>query len=319
MAIPIIPSTFMQTQLRPPSFAPVILTIGLLLGLPLPGILAGSRPLKHYLEFPPLTHYVAHAAFAWPAFIGLALLIILAAAPLLARILLHARDAVTAPPAGLPSAAGVIPPGARRFPGWGWAGIIGGAAAWILAWMRFDWFAPLQSFTFSPLWFSYIVIVNALVYRRTGQCMLTHRPRHLLRLCAASAVFWWSFEYLNRFVQNWHYVGLGALTPLEYFLFATLPFATVLPAVMGTYELLATCPRLYAGLTGFGAVPAINSRRTMMAVFIIRRPGWRVSASGRIICSMLWLTAGPVCIAQALVVTTLLTDLAHGDGAGWRC
>ncbi len=308
----------MQAQRRPPSSAPAILTIGLMLGLPLPGILAGGRPLKHYLEFPPLTNYVEHAPFAWPAFIGLALLILFSTAPLLARILFHARDAVAGAPAGLPAAADVLPPGARRFPGWGWLGLIGGAAAWTLAWTRFAWFAPLQPFTFSPLWFSYIVIVNALVYRRTRQCMLTHRPWHLLRLFAASAVFWWSFEYLNRFVQNWHYIGIGALTPLEYFLFATLPFSTVLPAVMGTYELLAAYPRLYAGLTGFGIMPAINTRRTMTAVFIVSAAGLAgIGIWPDYLFPLLWLAPlGLPASLQALAGRpALLSDLAHGD---WR-
>ncbi len=308
----------MQTKGSSNASAPVILTIGLLLGLPLPGILAGGQPLKYYREFPPLTHYVKHAAFAWPAFIGLALLIILATAPWLARILFHARDAVAGAPAKLPASADVLPPGARRFPGWGWLGLIGGAAAWLLAWTRFAWFAPLQTFTFSPLWFSYIVIVNALVYRRTRQCMLTHRPRHLLRLFAASAAFWWLFEYLNRFVQNWYYVGIGALTPVEYFLFATLPFSTVLPAVMGTYELLATYPRLYAGLTGFGAMPAINARRTMFSIFIVSAAGLAgIGVWSDYLFPLLWLAPlGLLASLQSLSGRpTLLTDLGHGD---WR-
>ncbi len=306
----------MQTQLRPPSPAPVILTIGLLLGLPLPGILAGSRPLKHYLEFPPLTHYVEHAAFAWPAFIGLAVLIVGVALLFAKRILYPGRPARAAPV--IPSSAPALPPSARRFPGWGWLGLIGGATAWALAWTRFAWFTPLQSFTFSPLWFSYIIVINALVHRRTGQCMLTHRPGYLLQLFAASATFWWLFEYLNRFVQNWYYVGLGALTPLEYFLFATLPFSTVLPAVMGTYELLAAYPRLYAGLTGFGSVPAINARRTMIFVCAASAAGLAgIGIWPDYLFPLLWLAPlGLLASLQSLTGRpTLLADLGHGD---WR-
>jgi hypothetical protein len=52
-----------------------------------------------------------------------------------------------------------------------------------------------------------------------------------------SAIFWWLFEFLNRFVQNWYYVE-ASFGPLEYFWYATLPFATVLPAVIGTREWL---------------------------------------------------------------------------------
>ena len=44
----------------------------LLLGLPLIGIHCAGKPLARYIDFPPTTHYVSHAPFAWPAFIALA-------------------------------------------------------------------------------------------------------------------------------------------------------------------------------------------------------------------------------------------------------
>ena len=81
--------------------------------------------------------------------------------------------------------------------------------------------------------------------------MLLHRPRYVLSLFPLSACFWWFFEYLNRFVQNWHYVGGGELSAWEYLVRATLPFSTVLPAVLGTAEWLSSFPRLSAGLDRF--------------------------------------------------------------------
>jgi hypothetical protein len=83
-------------------------------------------------------------------------------------------------------------------------------------------------------------MVNALTHRRLRHCMLLDRPRYFFALFPLSAVFWWSFEYLNRFVQNWHYLGGQELTAISYFGQATLPFATVLPAVLGTAEFLST-------------------------------------------------------------------------------
>jgi hypothetical protein len=72
------------------------------------------------------------------------------------------------------------------------------------------------------------------------------RTRPFLLLFPVSAGFWWSFEYLNRFVGNWHYTGVGEFGAVEYFLFATLPFSTVLPAVLSTRELLLS----YQGFNG---------------------------------------------------------------------
>ena len=70
-------------------------------------------------------------------------------------------------------------------------------------------------------------------------------------LFGMSALFWWYFEYLNRFVHNWYYLGVETLSPGQYVLFATLPFSTVLPAVLSTHELLKTYPKLSAGLTEY--------------------------------------------------------------------
>lgn len=223
-------------------FSQILLLALILLGLPLAGAVLAGQSGARYLEFPPLTHYVAHAPFSWPMFIALACAIFAATLPFVFHVVRH-RHAV---PHSLRT-----PTDTQAFPAWGYAGIAITVAAWLIAWTRFPLFDALQLFTFSPLWLGYILVVNAWTQRRTGHCMLRNRPRYFLALFPASAAFWWFFEYLNRFVQNWYYVGADTLSPAEYFWFATLPFATVLPAVMGTEELLESFPRLCAGLDRF--------------------------------------------------------------------
>jgi len=77
----------------------------------------------------------------------------------------------------------------RHFPYWGWLSGLFLLCFWMLAWRRFTWFKPLQSFTFAPLWTSYVVFVNALTFRRTGDCLLTQKSRYLVALFPASALF----------------------------------------------------------------------------------------------------------------------------------
>jgi hypothetical protein len=205
--------------------------VALILLLPLAGAAVLGKPLAPYLQFPPKTPDVPHAPFSLPAFLGLTLLILAATAPLLLRLLsLRRKDGPRKP---------VMP-----FPPWGLAGAGLGAASWILAWSRFPWMGGFQAHTFTPLWIAFILVVNALTMRRTGRCMMLARPRRFLLLFPVSAGIWWSFEYLNRFVGNWRYVGGVEFGQVEYFLFATLPFATVLPAVLSTRELLLSFPRL---------------------------------------------------------------------------
>ncbi|MFN2351072.1 MAG: hypothetical protein ABR497_03915, partial [Kiritimatiellia bacterium] len=278
----------------------------LLIILPIAGIGVVGQPIHRYLEFPPSTQYVDHAAFSWLAFIVLASLIVAVMLPFVIRVLRSQPDA----------AAPRQP--AHPFPWWGWLGVVVMGVNWVLAWNRFTWFAPLQPFTFSPFWFGYILIVNGLTYRRSGRCMLRDRPGYTAWLFVVSAVFWWYFEYLNRFVQNWHYEGVENLSGLQYFFFATLPFSTVLPAVLGTRELLGAYPRLACGLETFVPVRTCCPRVWAWAVLIFSC----ISLIGLglwpdLLFPFLWLA--PLLIITSLQCIrgrrTLFSDLAQGN---WR-
>jgi hypothetical protein len=205
----------------------LMLTV-MLLGLPLLGIWAAGYPLLDYLEFPPQTRYVRHAPFSGWAFVLYSLLISACAAPLIVRALKPS-----------PQKGPIRRQPARPFPAWGWLGLILGMVAWIMAWTRFSWFATFQPHTFTALWVAFIVLINAFGYWLNGYCMLRCRPGFFLLLFPISAAFWWFFEYLNRFVQNWYYIG-PEFSASEYFWYATLPFATVLPAVLGLRDVLTS-------------------------------------------------------------------------------
>jgi len=207
-----------------------IVAAALVLLLPLAGAAVLGKPLAAYLQFPPRTPDVSHPPFSLPMFLGLAVLILAATIPLLLRLISFRRKDGPRKPA--------IP-----FPWWGWAGAGLCAASWILAWSRIPWMGGFQAHTFTPLWIPFILLVNALTVRRTGRCLMLSRTRLFLLLFPISAGFWWSFEYLNRFVGNWRYTGVAEFGAVEYFLFATLPFSTVLPAVLSARELLLSYPR----------------------------------------------------------------------------
>jgi hypothetical protein len=216
--------------------ANVLFGMALVVGLPLVGAVLAGQPIRPFLEFPPQTRFVDPAPFSWPLFVSLTLLIAVTLGPVVlhvARSLGSVRDQ---------------PNVLRAFPWWGWLGVGLAIGSWVLAWNRFPWFAALQPHTFTPLWLGYILSVNGWTVRRTGHCVLLDRPRIFLALFPASAAFWWTFEYLNRFVENWYYVGPQSLTPGQYVLQATVPFSTVLPAVLSTMELLASAPRVTAGM-----------------------------------------------------------------------
>jgi hypothetical protein len=208
----------------------------MLIGLPPAGVLLRGGSLDPYLEFPPRSRFIDHAPFSWTAFLVIGLLVAVSAAPLV-RSLARTKT----PLAGSERV--------RGFPWWGWGGLVFGAAAWILAWTRFPWFAALQAHTFPMLWGAFILVVNAMVLRRTGSCPMTARPAAFAALFPASAAFWWLFEYLNRFVQNWQYTGAD-YPPWTYFMLASLSFSTVLPAVLSVRAWLRSVPGVQKVLAG---------------------------------------------------------------------
>ena len=104
----------------------LLLMAPLLLGLPLLGAWLDGHDLRQYLEFPPLTRYVEHAAFSW---VGFTVFGLIAAACLWGLSWGWRYGRRHAAAAGTASAAG---PGV--FPWWGWAGLALGLVAWVLAW-----------------------------------------------------------------------------------------------------------------------------------------------------------------------------------------
>ena len=150
--------------------------------------------------------------------------------------------------------------GRRRhgYPWWGWAGVAVMVGGWILAWNRFALVAPVQRFTYIPLWMGLIVALNGLVYKRRGRCPLVQDTGRYLTLFPVSAAFWWFFEYLNRYVWNWFYVNVGDVLPVTYIVMATISFSTVLPGILVVAELLGTF-RIFSG-DAFANMMRVNMR-----------------------------------------------------------
>jgi len=209
-----------------------------LLGLPLLGFLLSGKPLDPLFEFPPVTSTVIHAPFSWLAF-GLFSVIIVGLIAGLLFLLFNGTTSSTRSTSHLPR---------FRFPWWGWVSLGSLIFFWTLAWTRFTWLSDFQGLTFTPLWVSFMVLLNALTFHRTGQCFLRDHPRLFLSLFVWSAIFWWYFEYLNRFVQNWRYVGLEPMTATFYAVHSTIAFSTVLPTVLSTCQLLHS----YSMFSNFG-------------------------------------------------------------------
>ena len=280
--------------------------------LPLTGILITGRPIAPYFEFPPRTRYVLHAGFSLPVFI-LVLVILLVTVVMLALFLVQGRDRHRS--------TGVDAP-AGRFPWWGYVGMLLTGASWVVAWNRFDWFAPFQAYTFTPLWLGYILVVNGLACWWRNESLLTRDPHRFLLLFPVSMGFWWYFEYLNRFVQNWYYVGIDDFSGFGYVVHASVCFSTVLPAVLSTHFFLLNPKSVQPGVEN----PDLENR--ILTNLMNARFGWFLlvcSGSGLAMLgiwpdylfALLWVSPLLILTGLQLILegrSRLLILLASGQG-----
>ena len=243
----------------------IVLLAAVLLGTPaLCAWLGGPEGIWEGIQsFPPRTEdwgvhpeklWNHRCPFSWPWFMGLAAFTIATLRPFVIRVL--RKVPVKAPSAFSWHRA--------PFPWWGWLGLAVLAVAWVFSWSRFDVCKPVQPYlSYFPLWTGYILVVNALCQKRSGSSPLSAHPGMYLLTFPLSALFWWFFEYLNRYVWNWYYVGIEHMGPAGYSLYATICFASVLPAVAATASLLHTFEPFrderFAGMASVNvrSVPAI--------------------------------------------------------------
>lgn len=106
--------------------------------------------------------------------------------------------------------------------GWLLAAGAGAAACWWGLWTVRTFWNPLL---FTGLW------TAATVFLRAATCQPPLPLRRHLACMALSAPMWWWFELVNEAVHNWRYHGAEQYTWLQYQVFATLAFSTVVPAL----------------------------------------------------------------------------------------
>jgi hypothetical protein len=287
------------TRLR--ALSVLLLAVVLAWTMPLLGLAAAGHPVAAYLAFPPRTEQVAHAPFAWGAFAALSVPALAALALFLAAIVRARPEAAAAPAAG-------------RFPWWGWLGLGLIGAGWFLAWNESIVPAEWRRHPFTALWIGYVLCLNALVYRRAGYSLLTDRSAWFIALFPVSAAFWWLFEHFNQFVDNWYYSGVHAGSDWDYFIQATLPFSTVLPAVASTWAWLRQVPRLDAlALPALRGHPALPWVCVFSAVLGLAAIGvWPEALYPMVWLAPLLLLCG---LQLLLLGEAMLAPIAHGD---WR-
>jgi hypothetical protein len=285
-----------------------IIPIGILLlvlfGLPPLGLILSGQALPPHLTRLPIPTQPGIASLSWAMLGLLAIVISGTLAPFLWR--LRTIRQYGTPPSSVPG----------RFPWWGWMAVAWTVFAWLIAWTRFATWQTWQTYTFPLLWFGYIMVINACTYSRTGRCMLMNQPKFLMKLFILSAGFWWTFEYLNQFVQNWHYVGMEDIPSVTTVFWMTISFSTVLPAVLGTYEYLSSRTQVKASFENWHPLPAVGSPGAGWLLSILGSLGlFLIGIWPTLLFPLLWISPLLVMLGISIIRgnPTLLTPLTKGN------
>jgi hypothetical protein len=151
----------------------------------------------------------------------------------------------------------------RHFwPAYGWVGLILIAVCWPLNWMLPG---VRTAYLFFPLWLGYILVLDALVKRRTGNSLRTQSRKNFVLLFLLSAPVWWLFELINLRTANWEYLGRELFTPLQFNLLSTISFSVVVPAVFETAELM----RSFGWMKRFASAPPVPATHRLFVGLLI--------------------------------------------------
>lgn len=125
----------------------------------------------------------------------------------------------------------------RRFPAYGWLGLLimivsqSGVVARIEPF--YHWHTPTA-------WTGFILLADAIVWKRRGNSWLRNNRAELVFVASASVPLWVLFELYNKYsIHNWYYLGLPELRLLRD-LGYVWSFATITPAIFETAELVAS-------------------------------------------------------------------------------
>ncbi|MFC2119903.1 hypothetical protein ACFLQ4_02415 [Bacteroidota bacterium] len=149
-----------------------------------------------------------------------------------------------------------------KFRVYGWIGILLIIIFWYLNWSLEGLRTQLLFF---PLWFGYILTIDAIVFYRKSTSLLTRSKKKFALLFLISAPAWWLFELINWRTQNWLYDGKQFFTGVEYAILATISFSTVMPAVFGTAELVGT----FKWISNFKKDKVLSPTKTTLNKFLL--------------------------------------------------
>ena len=142
-------------------------------------------------------------------------------------------------------------------------GIIGALVLVVAQVMMLNHVEPFLSWFYALAWWSYILIIDSVVYRLKGNSLIISRTREFFLMIVWSFTIWLFFEMVNLVMRNWYYINVPNSAVVR-FLGYGVSYGTVLPGIFETTELLETL-----GLFRRAPAPPFRMSRRWFVGFLI--------------------------------------------------
>jgi hypothetical protein len=96
---------------------------------------------------------------------------------------------------------------------------------------------PFYSWFYCFSWWSYILIIDAIIYLLKGNSLILNRTKEFFLMIPWSIFIWLIFEAANLSLENWYYINLPHST-IERWMGYAIAYGTVLPGLFETTEFL---------------------------------------------------------------------------------
>jgi hypothetical protein len=101
----------------------------------------------------------------------------------------------------------------------------------------FEKIDPFYSWFYCFGWWSYILTIDAIIYRLKGNSLIVNRTKEFFLMIPWSIFIWLIFEAANLSLENWYYINLPHSLVERWFGYG-VAYGTVLPGLFETTELL---------------------------------------------------------------------------------
>ena len=96
---------------------------------------------------------------------------------------------------------------------------------------------PFASWFYYFAWWSYILIVDSIIYKIKKNSLIMNRTGEFLLMLFWSVFIWTFFEAVNLIMKNWYYINVVPICVVRWLGYG-VAYATVLPGLFETTELL---------------------------------------------------------------------------------